>query len=91
MKNKLYLLNYNKYKLVFFGAEIHGVAKNQTQLSDWTELNIYSGILFRQKKKLNSILCSNMDRPRSIMFSERIQRDKDKWFAMTYMWNLKIK
>ena len=40
-------------------AAVHGVAKSQTQLSDWTELNWLNKDLLYSPGKLYSIFCNN--------------------------------
>ena len=66
-------------------TEVHGVAKSQIQLSNWTEL---IGLLLSHKKEWNNAIYSSMDGPRD---------DHTKWskserqisYDITYMWNLK--
>ena len=49
-----------------WSAAIHGVAKSQTRLSDWTELN------HRKKKNFFSILCKKVNLVQIILYRERM-------------------
>ena len=40
-------------------AAVHGITKNRTPLSDWTELNVFYLLHFIIKKKKSSIVCFN--------------------------------
>ena len=58
-----------------------------------SHLSIYythTRILFSHKKR-NFAICNSMDDLEGFLLSEISQIVKDKYYVITYMWNLKIK
>ena len=53
---------------------------------------VYNGILLSHKKKLNWVICSEVDGPR-VCHTEwsKSEREKQTLYANTYIWNLKKK
>ena len=59
--------------------------------TDVANAHIYNGILLSHKNsEIMSNICSNMDEPRDC-HSQWSKTEKDKYYDITYMWNLKKK
>ena len=50
---------------------------------------IYPMEYYSAIKEQNNTICSNMDRARNYHTNWRIQKEKDKYYMISYMWNLK--
>ena len=58
-------------------------------MNDREVVYIYNGTLLSYKKEWNNAICSSMDGPRDYHTNEVSLKEKDEYYMISHMWNLK--